>query len=191
MKHKLKTLSLADKINVIAYTSQNRGTTKSDVAKHFSIPLSMLHCILSKQDSLQQKYESSSSSAAIKRVKSFKNSDIDPVMYMWFAQARHDNMIVSGLILLEKAKSFDREMGSNIEVNQSWINRWKMRHGVHCGIVCGESASIDLNTVASWKESPLQHILRNYEPDNIYNADERVKRLMVRNNPRTASLFLW
>ena len=147
-KRKLKTLSLADKINVIAYTSQNRGMTKSDVAKHFSIPLSTLHGILSKQDSLQQKYESSSSSAAIKRVKSFKNSEIDPVLYTWFAQVRHANMIASGPTLLEKATSFAREMGFIIEVNQSWINRWKMRHGVYCGIVCGESASVDLNTVA-------------------------------------------
>ena len=38
--------------------------------------------------------------------------------------------------------------------------------------ICGESAEVDLNVCEDWKESSLLHVLRRYDPSNIFSADE-------------------
>jgi hypothetical protein len=39
-------------------------------------------------------------------------------------------------------------------------------------VVCGEAGSVSKETTDKWKQSELQEILKQFEPKNIYNADE-------------------
>ena len=39
-------------------------------------------------------------------------------------------------------------------------------------VVCGEAGSVSKEITDKWKQSELQEILKQFEPKNIYNADE-------------------
>ena len=58
------------------------------------------------------------------------------------------------------------------EIDISWINRFKKRHGIARIQKAGESAGVDAEVVRVWKEGQLQNVLSRYDPKDVYNADE-------------------
>ena len=52
------------------------------------------------------------------------------------------------------------------------LDRFRKRHNITFGPVCGERGSVDNSTVTSWKEK-LPTILEGYAPRDIYNMDEK------------------
>lgn len=54
----------------------------------------------------------------------------------------------------------------------SWVNRFKARHNIVSRAISGESGVVDTDVTAEWKEKTLPALLKDYEPRNIFNADE-------------------
>ena len=54
-----------------------------------------------------------------------------------------------------------------------WLERFKERHGISFKKVCGEEKSVDLasDQMEEWHRT-LSVLLKEYQPDDIYNADE-------------------
>ena len=70
------------------------------------------------------------------------------------------------------AQGIAQELGVDFEVNASWIQRCKERHGITFKLVCGEAASVPEDLVAPWIKTTLPGILAKYTPENVFNADE-------------------
>ena len=99
--------------------------------------------------------------------------DVDKALVVWFNQARSKQVPLSGPILLEKVTEIAERMGlSNFSGSTGWLDRFKLRHGIVFKNVCGESASVCTTSTDSWKETHLQRILKDYDPKDIFNADE-------------------
>jgi len=54
-----------------------------------------------------------------------------------------------------------------------WLDHFKKQHGIVQKKVCGEAKSVDKasDDYASWQRR-LQTILKEYEPSDVFNADE-------------------
>ena len=88
--------------------------------------------------------------------------------------ARDKKLIVSGEMLLHKAKKFGvaLQYKDSEKINMNWINRWKKRNEVTCKKLHGEAEFVDLAVTDNWLKNHLPQILGEYRPENVFNADE-------------------
>ncbi|GBM89503.1 hypothetical protein AVEN_43031-1 [Araneus ventricosus] len=86
---------------------------------------------------------------------------------------RDKNVPISGPFIIEKALQFvkafeyDEFQGSN-----GWLEKFKRRHGILAKVTSGESKDIDDNDSENWITETLSKILKDYKPENIFNADD-------------------
>jgi hypothetical protein len=97
---------------------------------------------------------------------------IEAALMTWFKQARPLNIPLSGLILCEKATEIAKDFDIIYVPHSGCSQRFKDRNGIICKIVCGEAASVCDETVKQWKEKTLPLLLRDYNLNDIFNADE-------------------
>lgn len=72
----------------------------------------------------------------------------------------------------EKAKTFAARLGlHNFKASEGWFDRFKKRHNITFKKIWSESASVSDNVCTEWKQK-LRDLIENYEPKNIFNADE-------------------
>jgi len=77
--------------------------------------------------------------------------------------------------LLQKAQAFARDFGyANDTISIGWIDRWKIRHDVSSKKMCGESANVSDSSLSEWKRNRLPEILRQFQQNDVFNADETV-----------------
>ena len=75
--------------------------------------------------------------------------------------------------MIEKA----RELGNKLKIDTTFlysdglIRKFKERHHIKLRIIHGESATISLETVDTWRKI-LQNALKEYSREDIYNFDE-------------------
>ena len=53
-----------------------------------------------------------------------------------------------------------------------WLDIFKSRHDLSFRFICGESETVNEETAVTWMEEVLPNLLKDYSPDDIYNADE-------------------
>ncbi|GFO06404.1 tigger transposable element-derived protein [Plakobranchus ocellatus] len=83
--------------------------------------------------------------------------------------ARSKNLPLSGPILVEKAKEFDKRLGdTSFTGSTGWLDRFKSRHGIVMKRICGESAAVCQETTEGWKDTQLKKILEEFSPDDIF-----------------------
>ncbi|GBL96372.1 hypothetical protein AVEN_43695-1 [Araneus ventricosus] len=86
---------------------------------------------------------------------------------------RDKNVPISRPFIIEKALQFaktlvyDEFRGSN-----GWLEKFKRRHGIMAKVISGESKDVDDNDSENWITETLSKILKDYKPENIFNADE-------------------
>ena len=82
-------------------------------------------------------------------------------------------MRISGLILKAKAEEFAEKLGrSDFIATEGWLSRWKGRYQTKCKHAHGEKVSADFGGAEVWKSTKLLELLSEYNPCDIYNADE-------------------
>ncbi|CAG8667797.1 9579_t:CDS:2, partial [Paraglomus brasilianum] len=95
-------------------------------------------------------------------------------MELWVSQAVAGGLPLSDQILQEKglefAKNFNIE-DDNLRCSNGWVYKFKKRIGIHKITLHGEANSAPIADLAD-ERFKLQQILANYDPENIYNADE-------------------
>ena len=77
---------------------------------------------------------------------------------------------------MEKASDLAKLLGvpdGQFKILSGWLERFKERHGISFKKVCGEEKSVDLasDQMEEWHRT-LSVLLKEYQPDDIYNADE-------------------
>ena len=96
-------------------------------------------------------------------------------MLKWFKQCRDENISISGPLLQEKAEIYSKSLGfSDFKASNGWLEKFKRRHDLVFKKVCGESASVNIETCHSWINERLKGFLSVYEPENVFNAEKQL-----------------
>ena len=60
----------------------------------------------------------------------------------------------------------------NWTCTNSWLQRWKARHGIVLKKMHGERSSVDEKSTDAWVKDILRPTLDRYKDDDVYNVDE-------------------
>lgn len=100
------------------------------------------------------------------------NLKLDKMCLEWFSKVRAQNIPLSGPDIQEKVKECAIKLGiTNFVASNGWLQKWRKRHNISFKFICGEAAAVSEEDVNQFNER-LKLILRDYEPKNVYNADE-------------------
>lgn len=107
-----------------------------------------------------------------KRNKTAEFPDLEECLVKWFKQCRDQNVSVGGPILKEKAQAFAKSLGhGKFRASNGWLDNFKKRNNIVFRKLCGESASVNNDVCNEWK-TKLELLLKDYEPQDVFNADE-------------------
>jgi len=109
----------------------------------------------------------------LQKIKHGNYDELEQILLEWFNQTRTLNLPVNGNIVTEKA----HEMAQHLNIDKftgsgGWIERFKKRSGIVYRQICGEAESINNADIAAWNENILPCILKEYSPNDVFNADE-------------------
>ncbi|GBM62266.1 hypothetical protein AVEN_44058-1 [Araneus ventricosus] len=86
---------------------------------------------------------------------------------------RDKNVRISGPFIIEKVLQFAKALGyDEFRGSNGWLENFKGRYGIMAKVISGESKDIDDNDSEHWITETLSKILKDYKPENIFNADE-------------------
>lgn len=166
---KYKTVTIANKAKAIQMVETGEKI-KTDIAKEFDVPLSTLSTWLKHKDSILANVPKFSE--ARKRAREPKCLAVDKAVTMWFTSCRDNDIPLDGPMIRAKAEQFAVSLGvENFKASQGWFMKWKERNDVVFKNIHGESGSVDMKSAATWMSS-VEDIIKNYEPRNVFNADE-------------------
>ena len=128
-KIKRKGITIETKMEIIR--AVNSGCKKADVGRHPQ----------------ETKFEPSR-----KRLRTAILEDVEEALLCWFQGTRAKNLSVNGPLLREKAEQLAKMLGhTTFQTSLGWLSRFKERHSILHKQICGESDSIDQDTITSNK----------------------------------------
>ncbi|GBM38358.1 Tigger transposable element-derived protein 6 [Araneus ventricosus] len=86
---------------------------------------------------------------------------------------RDKNVPISVPFILRKLFNLRRHWGyDEFRESNGWLEKFKRRHGIMAKVISGESKDVDDNDSENWITETLSKILKDYKPENFFNADE-------------------
>src|SRR5689334_13719953 len=82
-------------------------------------------------------------------------------------------MFIVHPFLQKKALEIAKIQGEKVfKASSGWMTNVKKRKGLVVHKISGEAASVNDEKLELWQQIELRPMLKKYEPDNVYNADE-------------------
>ncbi|GBN59142.1 Tigger transposable element-derived protein 4 [Araneus ventricosus] len=129
-----------------------------------------LPTIIKNRDKIQN-YDSSNSCP--KHLNTCVFEDVDEVVLKWIHTLRDKNVPISGPFIIEKFLQFAKALGyDEFRGSNGWLEKFKKEHGIMAKEISGESKDVDDNDSENWITETLSKILKDYKPENTFNADE-------------------
>ena len=109
-----------------------------------------------------------------KRIKLLRYPEVDKAMEIWFNDVKHNkNIPIDGPIMQEQAIRFANLFGiKDFKASNGWLEKFKTRYSLTFKNIVGEAGVVDKDAAKNWMENNLLDIIKDYEPKNIFNADE-------------------
>jgi hypothetical protein len=162
---------LKEKVNIIEYHKREKCGVRK-LSEVFKIGKTQAAEIVKKKEELIKECHFNGNEQGIRQFLSVSGAVIDKAMIEWFSKIRSQSVPVSGPMIQVKALEFAAELGiTDFKASNGWLERFRKRHGIKFRSICGESSSVNTETVASWEEKSPS-ITEGYCPENILNADE-------------------
>ena len=175
VKRKLDAKSLETKYEVLMEVEKGQRTRKQ-IAEQYGLASSTLATWVKKAAEIKNSYLNGDYNSKRKRLRPAGYPEVEEALLKWFKSARDVNVPISGPFLMEKASDLAKLLGvpdGQFKISSGWLERFKERHGISFKKVCGEEKSVDLasDQMEEWHRT-LSVLLKEYQPDDIYNADE-------------------
>lgn len=97
--------------------------------------------------------------------------EVNDRLAAWFRKADQNRLPMSGHVLAAQADIICAEL-EQPSVSTAWLDRWKINNNIKFRLLHGDSDGVDVKEVAEWSRNVLPSMLKDYAPENIYNADE-------------------
>lgn len=167
-KRKLNVLSLSDKLKIVnAFES---GKSRNQILCEFGLAESTYYRIIKSKELI--KSQCAEGNENIKRSRLCMFPDVEKCLLEWIKQTLDKNVPINGPLLKQKFKDFATKLGiTNSSASNGWLEGFKKRHGISFMKTVSESKTADQRICNQWTED-LPSLLRGYDPNDIYNADE-------------------
>lgn len=168
---KRKSLSLRKKLEILEQVRNNPNETKINIAKRLALPYSTLTTIIAHEAEIRSSASKAGPSGEKRtRTQAGRFAELEKALLTWCRQKQ----TVCGPMLQEQALIFAKELNVNdhFRASTGWVYRFKQRYGITRGSVC--SNKVDEATAEQWKNNDLPIIIKNYNLQDIYKADETV-----------------
>lgn len=146
-----------------------KGTSQAEICMNMRLKKSTVCNIWKNREKIKNDWKNNDKR---KKMRSATHPEVDELLFKWFRQKRANNIAVSGPMLLMKAEEFAKMIKDDFKCSSGWLDRFKKRHNIIFGKVCGEAASVDRNVTDDWISHTWPVISKDYSMDNIFNADE-------------------
>lgn len=167
---KVTGLSVNQKLQVL--DELGKGINRKTLAERFDCNLTTIMRI-SQQEEKYRKIALANGNVNRKRFRKGIHDNVDRAVSTWFCEMRTRNGIVTGPMVLEQAKKFALMLKvKDFEPSNGWLHRWKKKENINFQKIHGEKNSADQASASEWIKNQLPELMTNYEPSNIFNADE-------------------
>ena len=167
-------LTVKEKREICEYSKSFPSKSQQDVANFFAakwgkpVKRRTIGDVIKQSD----RWLNKSLDASMMRQVGGKHSNMEQALFLWFSSARAKTIPLTEAILRTKAMFF----GGKLEIvdfhySNGWMNRFKMRYGISCRKLCGESASVSQDLVSAGR-TQAKGVLKDYQPRDVYNMDE-------------------
>ena len=170
--NKRECFSLELKSEIINEVDMKRKT-KVQICRDYNILSETLYTFLRNKGAIMSAISTGQFKPDRKRLKTTGHEKLDRCLLVWFNQAPACNTPISGPMLFEKGKELAKELDlTDFQMSRGWVDRFKDRHGIGLKVISGEAASAPTETTVEWRGKELQEILKEYNEEDIFNADE-------------------
>ena len=177
MVQKRTAISDEIKYDICNYQTKNPNISHENIAIHFNqihnldIKRSTISKILKEKERWLSIENASTSTYKHREV---KYPLLEQALSIWVKQALSKGMILSDIILREKAKDFAKDL--NIEENSigfsnGWLSGFKSWNNLSKQRLHGEANSAPLSTLPELR-AELQELIFKYNPSDVFNCDE-------------------
>ena len=148
---KRKVFTLAERVKVIDLVV--KGKSARAIALSLGVGKTQIQGILAKKTSIIQSWKAGTNSKMqYLAVRKSNNSNLNELIWDWFAKARSWNFVVTGPILQEKARELVKEMDfTTFKASNGWLQSFKKRYGANSSMLSGEAADVRDADVEDWK----------------------------------------
>lgn len=167
---KRNVLTIQRKLKIISKLES--GSSQADVAREENLPKTTVASIWQSRKKILE--ASNNKSHKIKKIRDPVRQDVDKALLEWFKNQRSSNIPITGPLLKTKAEDLARLLNEDhqFKCSTGWLERFKARHNICVGKICGEAADVNKNTVSDWLNNVWPIISKDYAADDIFNADE-------------------
>ena len=170
-----KTLTSAQKLEVILAVDNRGNQTLSQIASTYGIHRSTLSKIIQNKDSIISDNNENITDRKRKRKSDFP--EVDLALYEWLQDKRSQRIPISGPILKAKAELFARNFHYNDwKCNDGWLQRWKDRYGISARVLSGEANHVNLSIVENRLDqiAKMQELLSQLCPEEVIDVNDYV-----------------
>ena len=179
IKVKSNYLTLEQKIKIISL-KKNNEITAAKLATQFNVTISTIFRILHDEDKITAKAQHITNPSKFCYLHHKSVILVEDILYKWFVHFRELHLVITDEILQIKAeqifikiKSSDMSNGlpEKFEFSNGWLDKFKTRFNICAKRICGDGVSISMLMVNN-ERLILQNLLRQYDKEDILNADE-------------------
>jgi hypothetical protein len=174
---KRASFTIEDKIAIAKYASAHPATTHADLAQRFARKRSTVSKILkdrSKWLAMETAAGKNAHTAKRRRLREAKFPKLERALSIWAEDVLGHGGVLSDDLLKSKAQKLMPLLDiseNEFRVSAGWLEKFKKRAGLSSRVTHGEAASAPLDTLPAAR-AQLQGILAQYDPADVYNADE-------------------
>ena len=167
--HSRLSLSAAQKIDILDFL-QLKTKSRTEIIQEYEIGKSTITRIV--QDEAKIRGVALSNGNLNQKRKRVSYKDVNAALSQWFHQQRAKNAIITGHVIMEKAKQLSVSLGVKFEPNSGWLQRWKGNENISFQSIQGGKVSSDETGAAAWIENVLPGLVNGYDQRNIYDTNE-------------------
>ena len=150
---------------------KERGVSQVTLAKQFDISEATVSKIV--RDKVRWlSLDPNTNKAIMKRQRTGKHPLLEEAVALWISRAVAASLTITGEIIRGKAKKLAKALDiKDFNASKGWLTNFKKRYHIKEYKRQGEGASAPLEKIPQF-QSELREIIKSYQPEDVYNADE-------------------
>ncbi|CAJ0858289.1 2860_t:CDS:1, partial [Entrophospora sp. SA101] len=165
-----KILTWGEKKQLCEFRERNPSFTYKELGRKFEVAENTVCNILKDKN----KWLSTNPDDANKqKYKAPKYPELESSLMIWFNQALSNKRVITGDVILAKAKRFAELLDINdFKGSDGWVSNFKKRNGIKQYNLHGEASSAPSEEIIFEERRKLQEILSEFPLEDVYNCDE-------------------